>query len=267
MSQASFAAAVSPAAATTIHTDEEGVVARDVTIPSGDAQLPAYEARPAASGRFPIVLVIQEIFGVHEHIRDVARRFAKLGYHAIAPELYFRQGDPRTAPDFDTLRREIVNKVPDAQVLSDLSATLDWAIVQGSDGERAGVTGFCWGGRITWLLAASEPRLRAAVAWYGKLEGEAYPTTPRYPIDVVGELRVPVLGLYGEADAGIPAESLARFRAALAADPRAQLVTYPDAPHAFFADYRPSYREAAARDGWQRTLAWFVAHGVVPGER
>jgi len=267
LSQSSFAAAVTPTATTTIHTDAEGLLTSDILIPSDDALLPAYEAKPARGSGFPIVLVIQEIFGVHEHIRDVVRRFAKLGYHAIAPELYFRQGDPRNAPDIDTLRREIVNKVPDPQVLADLSATLDWVIAQGSDGARAGVTGFCWGGRITWLFAASEPRLKAAVAWYGKLEGDAYPTHPRHPIDVAGDLQVPVLGLYGEADAGIPMESLARFRAALPKDGSAEVVSYPDAPHAFFADYRPSYREAAALDGWQRLLAWFVAHGVVPGAR
>ena len=265
MSTTSFAASTTPIASTTLHTDSEGLIEQDVFIETKDGKLPAYEVQPATGGHYPLVLVIQEIFGVHEHIRDVARRFAKLGYHAIAPELYFRQGDPSTQPDIDTLRREIISKVPDTQVLDDLSATIDHAIAHGCDASRVAVTGFCWGGRIAWLLAAHEPRLKAAVAWYGKLEGPHSEMAPQQPVDVADKLHCPVLGLYGEADAGIPPDSIERLRAALPAS--SQVVTYPDAPHAFFADYRPSYREAAAQDGWQRLLSWFVEHGVVPGAK
>ena len=265
MSTTSYAASTTPVAPTALHTDAEGLIEQDILIDTKDGRLPAYEAAPAAGGNYPLVLVIQEIFGVHEHIRDVVRRFAKLGYHAVAPELYFRQGDPSTQPDIDSLRREIISKVPDAQVLDDLSATIDRAIAKGADASRVAVTGFCWGGRITWLLAAREPRLKAAVAWYGKLDGEHSAMTPEHPIDVAARLRCPVLGLYGEADASIPLSSVEHFRAALPAS--ARIVTYPDAPHAFFADYRPSYREAAAQDGWQRLLSWFVEHGVVPGAK
>ena len=218
---------------------------------------------PERGGPFPIVLVVQEIFGVHEYIRDVCRRLAKLGYLAVAPELYFRQGNPATISDIPTLMRTIVAKVPDAQVMADLDATAGWAASHGGDPARLAITGFCWGGRIAWLYAAHAPGLKAAVAWYGRLVGEATANTPLFPIDVIGALKAPVLGLYGGADPSIPLESIERMRSALkGAKVATDIVVYPDAPHAFHADYRPSYREDAAKDGWHRLQEWLKSHGV-----
>jgi carboxymethylenebutenolidase len=209
-----------------------------------------------------VVLVVQEIFGLHEHIKDVCRRLAKAGYLAIAPDLYARQGDVTTLANLDEIR-PIVAKVPDAQVMDDLDACASWAASNGGDVSRLGATGFCWGGRIVWLYAAHNPKLRAAVAWYGKVEGPAGPLQPKMPLDVVDRIGAPVLGLYGGADAGIPNESVDRMRAALqAARKPSEIHTYPDAPHAFHADYRPSYRKEPAHDGWRRMLAWFHRHGV-----
>ncbi|MDQ8023392.1 MAG: dienelactone hydrolase family protein [Moraxellaceae bacterium] len=265
-----FAAAVQPAdPATVIRTDGEGLVTGEISIPLADGKLPgslpAYRSAPAGAGPHPVILVIQEIFGVHEHIRDMTRRLAKLGYLAIAPELYFRQGDPAKAPDIDTLRETIVSKVPDRQVLDDLDATLAWADANGGDAQRIGITGFCWGGRITWLYAARQPRIKAGVAWYGRLNGVASEVTPLHPIDVVSQLKAPVLGLYGGQDAGIPLEAVAHFRETLkGAHSPSEIYLYPEAPHAFYADYRPSYRPLDAADGWQRLQAWFVRHGVAP---
>jgi len=208
---------------------------------------------------------VQEIFGVHEHIKDVCRRFAKQGYLAIAPELFFRQGDPRTIENVGEIIQAIVNKVPDAQVLADLDACAAWAARNGGDPDRLAITGFCWGGRITWLYAAHGP-VKAGVAWYGRLVGERTPLTPRHPIDVAGMKQGPVLGLYGGADTGIPLETVEQMKAALAqgnaASRASQFVVYPDAPHAFHADYRPSFRQGPAEDGWKRCLAWFAQHGV-----
>lgn len=259
-----YALAVSPAAAGAISTPAEGLSAGAVMIPTpGGHPMPAYAAMPAGKGPFPTILVVQEIFGVHEHIRDVCRRLAKLGYLAIAPELYFRQGDPAVLTDIPTILSTIVARVPDAQVLSDLDATASWAAANGGDADRLGVTGFCWGGRVVWLYAAHNPKLKAAVAWYGKLVGNPSPETPKHPVDVAAGLYAPVLGLYGGADQGIPPDTVEKMKAAVKpARVKVEMVVYPDAPHAFHADYRPSYREAPAKDGWARALAWFKANGV-----
>ena len=250
-----FAAAVQPVhAQSVIATDADGLDAGPVMIDD----LPAYVAKPHGAGPFATVLVVQEIFGVHEHIRDVCRRLAKLGYLAVAPELYFRQGDPSAIADIQTLLSTLVSRIPDAQVLADLDKAAAWAAGHGGDPQRLAITGFCWGGRITWLYAAHNPRLKAAVAWYGRLTGEANAMTPRDPIDVAADLKAPVLGLYGGADQGIRLSSVERMRdAAKAATVKVEIVVYPDAPHAFHADYRPSYRAEAAKDGWNRLRDWF----------
>jgi carboxymethylenebutenolidase len=261
-----FAVATQPVAAHTIVTDTAGLVAGEVTIKAGDFDLPAYRARPEGDGRFPIVVVVSEIFGVHEHIADVARRFAKLGYLAVAPELFVRQGDAKATSDINTLFATIISKVPDAQVMGDIDASVAWAKANGGDATRLGITGFCWGGRITWLYAAHNPALRAGVAWYGRLVGATTPLQPAFPVDVVDRLQAPVLGLYGGADTSIPLDTVERMKAALAqgsdAARRSQFKVYPNAQHAFHADYRPNYDEAAARDGWQRCLDWMRANGV-----
>jgi carboxymethylenebutenolidase len=262
-----FAASVLPVMAqTAVKTDSDGLTAGEVTIPVGNFKMPAYRAAPAGRSGLPVVLVVSEIFGVHEYIADVARRFAKAGYLAIAPELFVRQGDAQSFDEVARLLSEVIAKVPDEQVLGDLDATLVWARGQGGDTARTGITGFCWGGRITWLFAAHQPQVKAGVAWYGRLVGQPSPLTPRHPVDVAGSLRGPVLGLYGEKDTGIPLDSVDTMKAALAAGSpaarKSEFVIYPDAPHAFHADYRPSYRKEAAEDGWKRCLAWFKAHGV-----
>ena len=262
-----FAVAMQPVAAHTIVTEAAGLVAGEVTIKVGDFDLPAYRARPEGDGRFPIVVVVSEIFGVHEHIADVARRFAKLGYLAVAPELFVRQGDAKATSDVNTLFATIISKVPDPQVMADIDASVAWAKANGGDAARLGITGFCWGGRITWLYAAHNPALKAGVAWYGRLVGATSPLQPAFPVDDVERLHAPVLGLYGGADTGIPLETVERMKAALAqgsdAARRSQFVVYPHAQHAFHADYRPNYHEAAARDGWQRCFDWIRANGVV----
>jgi carboxymethylenebutenolidase len=262
-----FAAAVLPVAAqTVIKTDTAGLVAGEVTIPVGNFKMPAYRAAPAGKRNAPVVLVVSEIFGVHEHIADVARRFAKQGWFAVAPELFVRQGDARAYTEVSKLIAEVVSKVPDAQVLGDLDATVAWAATQGAATDKLGITGFCWGGRIVWLYAAHNPRLEAGVAWYGRLLGDPSPNFPKRAIDVVGELKAPVLGLYGGADTGIPVSSVAQMQEALAAGSPAarasKFVLFPDAPHAFHADYRPSYREQAAAEGWQLCLDWMRRHGA-----
>lgn len=260
-----FAASAGTAnAQTAIQTSTEGLSAGEVKIPAAGGQMPAYRAAPAGQRDLPVVLVIQEIFGVHEHIKDVCRRLAKAGYLAIAPELFARQGDPSTYQDIQSLIRELVSQVPDAQVMQDLDATVAWAASQGGDTNRLGITGFCWGGRITWLYAAHNPGVKAGVAWYGRLQGEPSALQPYHPIDVVDRLHAPVLGLYGGQDTGIPLESVAAMQTALAggspAAKASRFVVYQDAPHAFHADYRPSYRKQAAEDGWKQCLAWFDTH-------
>ncbi len=263
---AGFAAAVQPVGRHTIATDATGLVAGAVTVAAGDFAMPAYRARPQGDGPFPIVLVVSEIFGVHEHIADVVRRFAGLGYLAIAPELFIRQGDAKAAVDIPTLFATVVSKVPDAQAMSDLDACVAWAAKNGGDVGRLGATGFCWGGRITWLYAAHNSQVKAGVAWYGRLVGPTSAPQPRQPVDAAAALHAPVLGLYGGADTGIGLDTVEQMKAALAAGSDAarqsEFVVYPTAQHAFYADYRPSYDEVAARDGWQRCLAWFETHGV-----
>ena len=260
---AGFALAVQPISAETITTDDAGLVAGEISIPTPDRDIPGYRAAPATGGPFPTVLVVQEIFGVHEHIRDICRRFAKLGYLAVAPDLYVRQGDVSTIADFQQIIATVVSKVPDAQVMADLDATLAWAKAHDGDTARLGVTGFCWGGRITWLYAAHSPRVKAAVAWYGRLVTGTDDLRPRNPIDVVGQLHAPVLGLYGGADQAIPNESVGRMREALkTAGKPGEIVLYPDTPHGFHADYRPTYREEQAQDAWAKCLDWFRKHGV-----
>ena len=264
---AGFAAAAMPVVAqTAIKTDAAGLVVGEVDIPVGSFKMPAYRAAPAGKPNAPVVLVISEIFGVHEHIADIARRFAKEGYFAIAPELFARQGDPQSYGEIARLMSEIIAKVPDAQVMGDLDACVAWAATQGADTQRLAVTGFCWGGRIVWLYSAHNPAVKAGVAWYGRLVGASSALTPRHPVDVAGEMKAPVLGLYGGQDTGIPLDTVERKKTALAAGSaaarRSQFHVYPDAPHAFHADYRPSYRREAAQDAWQRCLAWFRANGV-----
>ncbi|OKH47983.1 dienelactone hydrolase family protein [Scytonema sp. HK-05] len=258
-----FALAVQPISAQVITTDAKGLVAGAVKIPVKDGEIPAYRAMPATGKNFPILLVIQEIFGVHEHIQDVCRRFAKLGYVAIAPELFVRQGDVSKLSSVEEIRQVVV-KVPDAQVLSDLDATTEWGIklAQGN-ADKLGITGFCWGGRITWLYSAHNPKVKAGVAWYGRLVGDATELTPKHPVDIASALKVPILGLYGGKDTGIPLDTVQQMRSRLASSSsKSEIIVYPDAPHAFFADYRPSYREKEAKDGWQRLQAWFKQHGV-----
>lgn len=261
---AGFALAVHPISAQVITTDAKGLVAGEVKIPVADGEIPAYRAMPATGSNFPVVLVVQEIFGVHEHMQDICRRFAKMGYLAIAPELYARQGDVSKLTDIQEIITKVVSKVPDAQVMSDLDATVAWAAKSSKgNADKLGITGFCWGGRVVWLYAAHNPNLKAGVAWYGRLVSESSPLTPQHPIDIADELKAPVLGLYGGSDNGIPNETVEKMRQALkAADSPSEIVLYPDTPHGFFADYRPSYRKQEAEDGWKRLQAWFKQHGV-----
>ena len=264
-----FVGASEPVMAATIETDFKGIKAGEQMIPVGSFQLPAYVSRPEkAKGSLPIIIVASEIFGVHEYIADVTRRFAKLGYLAIAPEFFTRAGDPNTYGTIAEIMTNIVAKTPDAQVLNDLQAALVWAGKNGGDLKRVGVTGFCWGGRITWL-SATLPQVRAGVAWYGRLIGEKTEGSPQHPVDIASDLKAPVLGLYGAADTGISLESIDQMRAALAqAAPKnpvakaCEFVVYPDTPHAFHADYRASYREGPAKDGWAKCIAWFKKNGV-----
>jgi carboxymethylenebutenolidase len=260
---AGFALAVQPVSAQTITTDTKGIEAGEVKIPVSDGEIPAYRAMPSTGGPFPVVLVVQEIFGVHEHIKDLCRRLGKLGYLAIAPELYARQGDVSKLEDFQEILK-IVNKVPDSPVMSDLDAAVAWAKGTGKgDTGKLAVTGFCWGGRIVWLYSAHSPNLKAGVAWYGRLVGQADALHPKHPIDLVDSLKAPVLGLYGAADNGIPVESVEKMRAALkAAGKPSEIVLYPDTPHGFNADYRPTYRKKEAEDGWKRMLELFKKNGV-----
>ena len=264
MSNNGFAPAVSPTASTTIITDSEAILSGETSIPTQGENMPAFHAKPRnASGPLPVILVVQEIFGVHEHIRDICRRLAMEGYLAVAPELYFRQGDPAEYDDIPTLFRELVSKVPDSQVLADLDHVANWASRHGGDMRNMAITGFCWGGRITWLYAAHNPQLKAAVAWYGKLVGEKTMQQQKQPVDIAIDLTAPVLGLYGGLDESIPQESVEKMRQALhAANAKSEIVVYPEAGHAFNADYRSSYHEESAKDGWQRMLAWFRHYDV-----
>ncbi|MEP6824117.1 MAG: dienelactone hydrolase family protein [Ramlibacter sp.] len=261
-----YAASAMPIMAqTAIKTSSEGLTTGEVTYEVNGFKVPAFRAQPAGKSNLPVVLVIQEIFGVHEYIADTARRFAKAGYLAIAPELYARQGDPSKYGQIASLMAEVVSMVPDAQVMADLDGALRWASANGGDTARAGITGFCWGGRITWLYAQRGP-VKAGVAWYGRLVGAASDVTPSNPIDHTATQKAPVLGLYGAADTGIPLDTVDKMKAALStgspAAKASQFVVYPDTPHAFHADYRASYRQGPAEDGWKRALEWFKANGV-----
>ncbi len=261
---AGFALAAQPISADTITTDSKGLVAGEFKLPTSDGEIPAYRAMPEKGGPFPVVLVVQEIFGVHEHIKDICRRFAKLGCLAVAPELYARQGDVSKLENFGEIFK-IVSKVPDEQVMSDLDAAVAWAKGTGkADVARLGITGFCWGGRIVWLYSAHNKNLKAGVAWYGRLVGDSDPLHPKHPIDLVKSVNAPVLGLYGAEDQGIPVETVERMKEALKKESKpCEIVLYPETPHAFFADYRQSYRKDQAEDGWKRLQEWFKKNGVL----
>jgi len=262
-----FALAVTPVSASALTTDSDGLTAGEIKLATSSGDIPGYRALPLKpKGKLPVVLVVHEIFGVHEHIKDVCRRFAKAGYYAIAPELFARQGDVSTLTDTKEIFSKVVSKVPDAQVFSDLDASVAFAKKDAhADLSKLAITGFCWGGRITWLYAAQQPALKAAVAWYGKITGEKDELHPRFPADVVSSLKAPVLGLYGGKDQGIPVATVEQQAQALAASSNAaakasSIHIYPDAGHAFYADYRPSFHQPSAEDGFQRTLAWFKNH-------
>ncbi len=262
-----YAASVMPIAAqTAIQTSAKGLTVGDVTIDVNGFAMPAYRAAPKGKTKLPVVIVLSEIFGVHEYIADTARRFAHAGYLAIAPELFVRQGDAQGYAEMAKLIAEVISKVPDAQVMADLDATVAWAGAHGGDLNKVGITGFCWGGRQTWLYAAHSKHIKAGVAWYGRLMGQTSALNPKHPMDVTANLNGPVLGLYGAADTGIPVNTVAAMQEALKTGSKAakasEFVLYPDAPHAFHADYRSSYRKGPAEDGWQRALAWFKTHGV-----
>lgn len=259
-----FALAVHPIGAQTITTDTKGLIAGEVQIPMADGKIvPAYRVRPNGSGRFPTVLVVQEIFGVHEHIKDLCRRLAKSGYMAVATEMFARQGDVSKIENVQEIVSTVVSKVPDSQVMSDLDSTAAWAAKNGGSADRLAITGFCWGGRIVWLYAAHNPRLLAGAAWYGRLEGETNAMTPKNPVDYVGVLKAPVIGFYGGKDTGISRESIERMRGALKVlDDESEIHVYPEAQHGFNADYRPSYKKDDAQDAWKKMLEWFKKYGV-----
>jgi len=259
---AGFALAAAPVVAQTVTPDPGGLLAGEVKIPVADGEISGYRAQPKSGGSFPVVIVACEIFGLQEHIKDICRRFAKEGYLAIAPDFFGREGDVSKLEDFDAIIK-VVSKTPDAQVMSDLDAAVAWAEKNKGDAKRLGVTGFCWGGRVTWLYAAHSPKVKAGVAWYGRLIGEATQLQPKNPIDLVPMLKAPVLGLYGGQDKGIPLDTVERMRETLkkAGNP-SDIIVYPDAPHGFFADVRDSYRKEAAQDGWKRLLAWFKRYGA-----
>ncbi len=265
MVAAGYALAARPVRADAIQTDATGLVAGMVSIPTESGAMPAYRAQPEAGESFLVVLLVHEIFGVHEYIRDVSRRLAKAGYLAVAPDLYRRHGDVSKLESIDAVL-EVVKRVPDAGVLADLDASLAWAARNGGDTGRAVITGFCWGGRIVWLYSAHNPDLRAGVAWYGRLVGAEREETPTHPIDVASREHRPVLGLYGGADKGIPDETVFEMRKKLvAAGGDTEILVFPAAPHGFHADYRQSYRPLAAAEGWRRMLEWFERHGAIAG--
>jgi len=262
-----FAAAVLPVTAqTVVKTGSAGLRVGEVTIPVGDFKMPAYRAMPEGGNSLPVILLVSEIFGVHEYIADVARRLARQGYMVIAPELFVRQGEAGDYGEIAKLLSEVINKVPDAQVMGDLDACVAWAKTQGGDTSRLGITGFCWGGRMTWLYAAHNPGVKAGVAWYGRLVGASTPLSPKHPVDLTARLHGPVLGLYGGQDAGIPLDTIDKMKTALSqgsvAAKASSFHVYAEAGHAFHADYRPSFVPGPAEDGWQRCLAWFKAQGV-----
>lgn len=262
-----FALAVLPVAAETITTDTQGLDAGEVMLDVPGINMPVYYAKPAGKTHLPTVIVVSEIFGVHQHIADICRRFAKLGYLALAPELFARAGDPQSLGTIAEIQSQIVSKTPDKQVLSDIDATVKWAVANGGDEKRLGITGFCWGGRVAWLYDAHNPNVKAAVAWYGRIVGDKSASFPENPIDIAGKLHGPLLGLYGGKDTGIPVASVEQARQVLAkgnaASKGSELKVFPNSGHAFFADYRASYVEADAKEGWTLALDWFRKHGVV----
>lgn len=259
-----FAAAVLPIAAhSAVATNSKGLTVGEVTVNVNGQAVPVYRAQPAGKTNLPVVLVISEIFGVHEYIADVARRFAKLGYLALAPELFVRQGDPGAYGTIAELQKEIISKVPDAQVMTDLDAVVAWAKANGGNTDKLGITGFCWGGRVTWLYSAHNPKVKAGVAWYGRLVGNNNELTPKNPVDIAAKLKTPVLGLYGAQDGGIPVTTVVQMQDALSkGHSKSEFVLFKNSGHAFHADYRASYVEADAREGWQRCIDWFKTHGV-----
>ena len=259
-----FALAVQPVSAQTITTDTKGLIAGEVKIPVAGGTIPAYRAMPETGKTFPVVLVVQEIFGVHEHIKDICRRFAKLGHLAIAPELYSREGDVSKLTNINEIISKVVSKVPDAQVMADLDATVAWAKRSSKgDTNKLAITGFCWGGRIVWLYSAHSRQLKAGVAWYGRLVGSPEELHPKHPVDVAAQLKAPVLGLYGGKDTGIPQDTVEKMRVAIkAAGGKSEIVVYPDAGHGFNADYRPGYDKTAAEDGMRRLKEWFKKYGA-----
>lgn len=260
---AGFTLAAGPVMAqTAIVTDAAGLTAGEIKVPTSDGGMPAYRAQPAGAANPAVILVVHEIFGVHEYIKDTCRRLAKLGYMAIAPELYARHGDPAQLKNVqDALA--LAAQAPDPQVMADLDACAAWAKKNGGDAARLGITGFCRGGRTVWLYAAHQPALKAGVAWYGQLDGAPSANMPRHPLDMVAELKAPVLGLYGGQDQGIPLADIESMRAEIGkTGGKSMIHVYPDAPHAFHADYRPTYRKEAAEDGWLRMQAWFKSHGL-----
>jgi carboxymethylenebutenolidase len=262
-----LALSVRPARASMIKTSMDGLRGGMINIPTSDGSIPGYMAMPATGTNHPVILVVQEIFGVHEHIKDVCRRLAKQGHLAIAPEMYHRQGDASkyTFKQIRQLIGEVVAKVPDKQVMSDLDATVKFAARNNGDADKLAITGFCWGGRVVWMYAAHNPNVKAGVAWYGRIIGRGQKSnTPTHPIDVAGKIKSPILGLYGGKDGGIPVDTVRQMEAKVKAsgNPNVEIVIYPDAPHAFHADYRPSYREAAAKDGWKRLSDWLKIHGA-----
>lgn len=264
---AGFSLAAGPAVAqTAITTDASGLLAGKIDIPTPDGKMPAYRAAPLGKKNLPTVMVISEIFGVHEYIQDVCRRLAHQGYLAIAPELFARQGDPSQYTEIPKLQAAIISKVPDAQVQSDLDTTAAWAAAHGGNPEKLGIMGFCWGGRQVWLYADRNPKLKCGAAWYGQLAGDPTELKPKSVLSLVNDLKAPVLGAYGGKDAGIPLTDVDRMRIELAQGPAAakasRIDVYPDAPHAFHADYRPSYRKPEAEQAWTRMLDWFKQNGL-----
>jgi carboxymethylenebutenolidase len=261
---AGFALAVSPAGAQTITTDTKNLVAGEVKIPVAGGSIPAYRAMPSSGNRFPMVVVVQEIFGVHEYIKDVCRRLAKAGYCAVAPALYARQGDVSKMTDIQEILNTVVSKVPDAQVKSDIDATIEWAVANSRvNRQRVAITGFCWGGRVVWLYAAMSTNVKAGAAFYGRLEGDKTPLTPAHPLDYAGALKAPVLGFYGGKDAGIPQTSVEKMKVALSVvKSSSEILVFPEADHGFHADYRPTYNKEAAESAWKEMLAFFKDSGV-----
>ncbi len=258
-----FAAAVRPITAATVKTDTSGLIAGEISIPVGDLRIPAYRAMPASGASFPTILVVQEIFGIHEHIQDLCRRLAKSGYLAVAPYLYAREGEVAHLEGIPEIYGKVVSKVPDAQVMSDLDATVAWAAENGGDTSRLAATGFCWGGRIVWLYAAHSSALKAGAAWYGRLVGAPTALQPKNPVDIASGLKAPVMGFYGGKDTGIPLDSVEAMRTAIAAAHKPSVIrVYPDAQHGFNADYRPSYDKTAAQDAWAKMLAFFHDRNV-----